>query len=63
MKDKIVLTLAVGLVVTILIVVVGDFYIAMQENRAPDQSVVNLIETAIAGIVGIIAGFVVGKNT
>lgn len=63
MKDKIVFTLALGLIATILIVVIGDFWIALEENRAPDQSVVNLVETAIAGIVGIIAGYVVGKKS
>ena len=63
MKDKIVLTLAVGLIAILFVIVMGDFWVALKENRPPDEAVVNLLQSAITGVVGIIAGFVVGKNT
>ena len=34
----------------------------MQENREPSKDVINLLSMAITGIVGIIAGFISGKN-
>jgi len=39
-------------------IVAGDFYIAMAENRSVDESVINLLKMAITGIVGIVAGYV-----
>lgn len=63
MKDKIVLTLAVGLIAILFVIVIGDFWVALKENRPPDEAVVNLLQSAITGVVGIIAGFVVGKNS
>ena len=38
------------------------FYNAIQTNRPPDKDVINLLSMAITGIVGIIAGFISGKN-
>jgi succinate dehydrogenase hydrophobic anchor subunit len=62
MKDWIVMALAFGVIVLLFVIVLGDFYIAVQENRPPDKDVINLLSMAITGIVGIIAGFISGKN-
>jgi len=63
MKDTIVLTLAVGLVLIMFIIVGGDFYNSLEESRPPDKDVINLLQSAITGVVGIIAGYVVGKKS
>jgi len=34
----------------------------MQDNRPPSKDVINLLSMAVTGIVGIIAGFISGKN-
>ena len=44
------------------VITIGDFYNAIQTNRPPDKDVINLLSMAITGIVGIIAGFISGKN-
>ena len=58
LKDVIIIVLAFGLMVLLGMIVAGDFYIAMAENRAVDESVINLLKMAITGIVGIVAGYV-----
>ena len=62
MKDWIVMMLAGGTIVLLFVITLGDFYNAIQTNRPPDKDVINLLSMAITGIVGIIAGFISGKN-
>jgi len=62
-KDLIALSLTVGLLLLLVVIVVGDFYIALQTNRPIDEDIVNLIQMSITGIVGIISGYVVGRKS
>jgi len=62
MKDWIVLFLAVGLMVLLFIITVGDFWISMETGRQANKDIINLLSMAITGIVGIVAGFISGKN-
>ena len=62
MKDWIVMSLAFGTILLLFVITIGDFYNAVQTNRPPDKDVITLLSMAITGIVGIIAGFISGKN-
>ena len=62
MKDKVILTCTVGLFVLLGVIVIGDFYISLKENKSPDSSVIELLQMSITGIVGIIAGYISGEN-
>ena len=62
MKDWTVLILALGLMGLLLVITIGDFYVALHENRPVDESVINLLSMAVTGIVGIVAGYVTGKS-
>ena len=62
MKDWTVLILAVGLMGLLLVITIGDFYVALEEKRPVDESVINLLSMAVTGIVGIVAGYVTGKS-
>ena len=62
MKDYIVMILALGTIILLFVITLGDFWIAMSENREPSKDVINLLSMAITGIVGIVAGFISGKN-
>jgi len=62
MKEKIILTVTIGLFVLLGIIVVGDFYISLRENKSPDSSVIELLQMSITGIVGIIAGYISGEK-
>ena len=61
-KDACVLILSVGLVLLLVVIVIGDFYVALSESRPVDESVVNLLQMAVTGIVGIVAGYLSGKE-
>lgn len=60
-KDWICMTMAGGLIVLLVVIVVGDFYVALHENRPVDESVINLLQMAVTGVIGIVAGYLSGK--
>ena len=55
------MTLAAGLIVLLGVIVVGDFYVALHENRPVDESIINLLQMAVTGVIGIVAGYLSGK--
>ncbi len=61
-KDWTCLILTGGLMSLLMVIVVGDFYVALQEHRPVDESVVNLLQMAVTGVIGIIAGYLSGKD-
>lgn len=61
-KDRIALILTAGLVLLLAFIVIADFSTALRAGRAPDEGVVELLKMAITGVVGIIAGYLAGKN-
>ena len=61
-KDLTVFIMGVGLIGLLIIITVGDFYFSLKENQPIDENVINLLSMAITGIVGIVAGYVTGKD-
>ena len=61
-KDWTCLILTSGLMLLLMVIVVGDFYASLQEHRPVDESVVNLLQMAVTGVIGIIAGYLSGKE-
>ena len=51
MKDWIVMMLAIGLIILLFVITLGDFYNAIQTNRPPDKDFITLLSMAITGIV------------
>ena len=62
-KDWTCLILSGGLMLLLITIVIGDFYVALHENRPVDESIVNLLQMAVTGIIGIVAGYLSGKET
>ena len=61
-KDWTCLILTSGLMLLLMIIVMGDFYVSLQEHRPVDESVDNLLQMAVTGVIGIIAGYLSGKE-
>ena len=61
-KDLTVFIMGVGLIGLLIIITVGDFYVSLKEHQPIDENIVNLLSMAITGIVGIVAGYVTGKD-
>jgi hypothetical protein len=57
MKDQVVNILAIGILALLGFIVVGDFIVSLNENRPVDDSVVNLLQVTITGLIGIIGTY------
>jgi hypothetical protein len=57
MKERVVYLLAVGILTLLGLIVVGDFVVALRENRAVDESVIHLLQLTITGLIGIIGTY------
>ena len=62
MKSKIVLLLASGLIIILICIVGMESYIALAEDKEVSESTHGLLQSALTGTVGIIAGFISGKS-
>ena len=58
LKDLIIVVLVAGVLSLLGIIIVGDYYVALQENRPVDESIITLMKMALTGLIGIIAGYV-----
>ena len=57
LKDLIVCILVAGVLILLGVIIIGDYYVALQENRPVDESVITLMKMALTGLIGIIAGW------
>ena len=62
MKAKIVLLLALGLIATLLCIVGMESYIALVEGKVVSESTHGLLQSALTGTIGIVAGYISGKG-
>jgi hypothetical protein len=58
LKDLIIVVLVAGVLALLGLIIVGDYYVALQENRPVDESVITLMKMALTGLIGIIAGYI-----
>ncbi len=61
LKDLIIVVLVIGVLTLLGIIIIGDYYVALQENRPVDESVITLMKMALTGLIGIIAGYIGSK--
>lgn len=57
MKNKIIYTLVIGILILLGFIVVGDFFIAYKEHRSVDEGIIHLLQITIVGLIGIIGTF------
>lgn len=62
MKDWIVLWLAVGLMILLMVLTLGDFWLSLESGRPANKDIVSLLSMAITGVIGVVAGYISGKN-
>ena len=58
----IVLVFAVGLMSILGIIVVDEFMMANENGGELDSNIIELLQMSITGIIGLVAGYVGGKN-
>ena len=54
LKDLIICILVAGVLILLGVVIIGDYYVALQENRPVDESVITLMKMSLTGLIGII---------
>mgnify|MGYP003652434141 FL=1 len=58
----IVLVFAVGLMSILGLIVVDEFMMANEHGGELDSNIIELLQMSITGIIGLVAGYVGGKN-
>ena len=61
LKDLIVVALVIGVLTLLGVIIIGDYYVALQEIKPVDDSVITLMKMSLTGMIGIIAGYIGGK--
>ena len=61
LKDLVVVARVIGVLTLLGVIIIGDYYVALQENRPVDESVITLMKMALTGLIGIIAGYMGAK--
>ena len=61
-KDLVVLMIATGLMLLLGLIVYDEFSMASEHDAELDQNIIELLQMSITGIVGVVAGYVSGKD-
>lgn len=61
LKDLVIVLLTGGVLVLLGVIIIGDYYVALSENRPIDEEVITLMKMALTGLIGIIAGYMGSK--
>ena len=61
-RDILVLLITVGILLLLAIIIVGDYYVAIEENRPVDESVITVLKMSITGLVGVVGGYIGGSK-
>ena len=61
-KDIVILSLTSGILILLGVIIIGDYAVAVKENRPVDGEVITLMKMSNTGLIGIIAGYIGGKN-
>ena len=56
LKDLVIILLTGGVLALLGVIIIGDYYVAVSENRPIDEEVITLMKMALTGLIGIIAG-------
>ncbi len=61
LKDLVIIILTGGVLTLLGVIIIGDYYVALAENRPIDEEVITLMKMALTGLIGIIAGYMGSK--
>ena len=61
-KEIVILALTSGILILLGVIIIGDYWVAVKENRTVDTEIITLMKMSITGLIGIIAGYIGCKN-
>ena len=57
-RDIIILLITSGVLILLGVIIVGDYWVALEENRPVDESVITLMKMSVTGLIGVIGGYI-----
>ena len=57
-KDIVILLITSGVLILLGIIILGDYYVSLQENRPIDENIITLMKMSVTGLIGIIGGYI-----
>jgi len=61
-KDIVILLITTGVLVLLGIIIIGDYWVAVKENRPVDDSIIVLMKMSVTGLIGVIGGYIGGSK-
>ena len=61
-RDIIVLLITAGVLILLAVIIVGDYWVALEENRPIDESVITLMKMSVTGLIGDVGGYIGGSK-
>ena len=55
-KDIVILLITTGVLILLGIIIIGDYWVAVKEDRPIDDSIIVLMKMSVTGLIGVIGG-------
>jgi hypothetical protein len=55
-KDIVILLITSGVLILLGIIIIGDYWVAVKEDRPIDESIIVLMKMSVTGLIGVIGG-------
>jgi len=62
-KDIVILLITTGVLVLLGIIIIGDYWVAVKEDRPIDDSIIVLMKMSVTGLIGVIGGYIGGSKS
>tara|TARA_B110000285_G_scaffold148973_1_gene166280 strand:+ start:108 stop:311 length:204 start_codon:yes stop_codon:yes gene_type:complete len=62
-KDIVILLITAGILILLGVIIIGDYWVAVKENRAIDDSIIVLMKMSVTGLIGVIGGYIGGSKS
>jgi hypothetical protein len=61
-KDIVILLITSGVLILLATIIIGDYIVALEENRTVDESIITLMKMSITGLIGVVGGYIGGSK-
>ncbi len=61
-KDIVILLITIGVLTLLGIIIIGDYWVAVKEDRPIDESILVLMKMSVTGLIGVIGGYIGGSK-
>jgi hypothetical protein len=62
-KDIVILLITSGVLILLGIIIIGDYWVAVKEDRPIDDSIIVLMKMSVTGLIGVIGGYIGGSKS